>query len=345
MYREEMNHNRDMEHRLTVGRISAARAKLAAKPRRVQARSDVDAETVVLRDMYVAKTRALELRKLEDEADDLTYVLSSGMDMLNYYDSATDVSATEAAHAPDDAGSILSYFTPGGATKAPSAERPRDADECVCAACGATGVVVNVLESIRHCTKCDATEYVIIDNERPPKRDAPKDSSTFSSKRLSHFNEWISQIQGKENTVIPDHVIAAVVGELKKQMIMNVAKVTSKQVRVILKKHKLNSWYEHIPSIIARIKGVPPKMIPPALEERLRCMFKRIQAPFVKHSPIQRKNFLSYAYAIHKMVELLGEDEYLCKFPLLKSREKLQAQDGIWKKICADLDWEFYPSV
>lgn len=32
-------------------------------------------------------------------------------------------------------------------------------------------------------------------------------------------------------------------------------------------------------------------------------------------------------------------------FPLLKSNDKLYAQDQIWKKICRDLQWEFIPSL
>ncbi len=39
------------------------------------------------------------------------------------------------------------------------------------------------------------------------------------------------------------------------------------------------------------------------------------------------------------------KDDYLQFFPLLKSNEKLYAQDQIWKKICKDLRWEFIPSV
>ena len=36
----------------------------------------------------------------------------------------------------------------------------------------------------------------------------------------------------------------------------------------------------------------------------------------------------------------------LCrKFPLLKSPEKLRAQDMIWEKICRELGWEFIPSI
>ena len=45
------------------------------------------------------------------------------------------------------------------------------------------------------------------------------------------------------------------------------------------------------------------------------------------------------------MCELLGEDALLRYFPLLKSSEKLYAQDQIWKKICKELRWEFIASV
>lgn len=46
-----------------------------------------------------------------------------------------------------------------------------------------------------------------------------------------------------------------------------------------------------------------------------------------------------------RFCELLGEDGLLRHFSLLKSNEKLYAQDQIWKKICKDLRWEFIPSV
>ena len=74
-------------------------------------------------------------------------------------------------------------------------------------------------------------------------------------------------------------------------------------------------------------------------------MFKEIQNPFQKHCPKHRKNFLSYSYVIHKFIQLLGIDEYLIYFPLLKSREKLYQQDKIWKEICNDLDWQYINSI
>jgi hypothetical protein len=74
-------------------------------------------------------------------------------------------------------------------------------------------------------------------------------------------------------------------------------------------------------------------------------MFKEIQVPFLKHSPLYRKNFLSYSYVIHKFIQILEKDEYLKFFPLLKSRDKLHQQEQIWKNICIDLGWKFIRSI
>ena len=81
------------------------------------------------------------------------------------------------------------------------------------------------------------------------------------------------------------------------------------------------------------------------LEEKLCSMFKEIQGPFLKHCPKDRKNFLSYSYVLYKLFQILGKHEYLRFFQLLKSREKLSIQDQIFKKICEDLGWPFYPSL
>ena len=56
-------------------------------------------------------------------------------------------------------------------------------------------------------------------------------------------------------------------------------------------------------------------------------MFQQIQIPFSNNCPPNRKNFLSYAYVLHKFCELLEYDYLLHIFPLLKSREKLLQQD------------------
>jgi hypothetical protein len=104
--------------------------------------------------------------------------------------------------------------------------------------------------------------------------------------------------------------------EIKKQKICNMADLNAKKLKEILKKLRMNKYYEHIPHILNKLNGLPIPHFEPELEEKLRSMFKMIQAPFLKHAPAARKNFLSYSYCLHKMMQLLGRDEYLTSFGL-----------------------------
>jgi hypothetical protein len=204
---------------------------------------------------------------------------------------------------------------------------------------------VQLQDGLVFCKFCHTVEYIIVDHEKPSYKDPPKDATYFAYKRINHFNEWLSQVQGKETTEIPDEVYDLILLELKKQKINNMATLTRKKIKEILKKLRINKFYEHCSHIIGRLNGIPSPHFPPELEERLRHMFCMIQVPFLKHSPAWRKNFLSYSFVLHKMCQLLDRDEYLECFSLLKARDKLALQDSTWSKICADLGWAFYPSM
>ena len=214
-----------------------------------------------------------------------------------------------------------------------------------CAHCGSADRTVMIHDGYIYCNKCFTLEYVLVDHEKPSYKDPPKEVTYFAYKRINHFNEWLNQVQGKETTEIPDEVYDKILLEVKKQKITNMADLTNAKVREILKKLKINKYYEHAPHIINRLSGVSMPHIPPELEDRLRHMFCQIQVPFLKHSPPSRKNFLSYSYVLHKFMQLLEKDQYVKYFTLLKSRDKLQAQDQIWSKICAELGWEFVRSI
>ena len=149
----------------------------------------------------------------------------------------------------------------------------------------------------------------------------------------------------KENTEIPDELYGVIEKEIKKNINLNPGEINHKQMKEILKKQKFNKYYEHIPYLINIISGKESPKLNRKEEEILRSLFKEIQIPFMKHCPPERKNFLSYSYVLHKFCELLEYDNLLCYFTLLKSREKLQQQDKIWKKICEELKWEYIPSA
>ena len=191
------------------------------------------------------------------------------------------------------------------------------------------------------CRECGATEFVLGTELGFKEEQEIEKNVVYSYKRENHFNEWVSQFQAKESTSVPDIVISQLRSEFKKQKIKDLSEITHEKVKALLKKLNWAKYYEHVPYIATILNGIQPPTMPQALEDKLRLMFHKIQDPFEKHKPANRKNFLSYSFCLYKMCELLGEDEYLPCFPLLKSKEKLYIQDQIWKKICEELKWQY----
>ena len=200
-------------------------------------------------------------------------------------------------------------------------------------------------DSLSICTRCGYQENIYIDSIKPSYNEPPKEITYFAYKRINHFNEWLAQFQAKESTDIPKQIYKNVLNELKKERFLNFSKLTNEKLRKILKKIRCNKYYEHIPHIINNLTNKTPPILTREIEEKLRAMFREIQAPFIKHCPPNRKNFLSYSYVLHKFIQLLSLDEYLICFPLLKSLEKLYEQDKIWKKICKDTCYQYIKSI
>jgi uncharacterized Zn finger protein (UPF0148 family) len=200
-------------------------------------------------------------------------------------------------------------------------------------------------EGVLVCPKCGSEEFMMVVSDFPSFRDPPKERNNYAYKKINHLNEILNQFQAKESTIIPDEVMHEVIGEIKKRRIQNIAQMSEKEIRDILKKLNKSKYYEHAAHILSRLNGNPPPTITPEIEEKIRTMFQEIQAPFLLYCPDDRTNFLSYSYILFKFFELLELDEYKAYFPLLKSRDRLIAHDQIWKKICEYLRWEFVQSV
>jgi hypothetical protein len=201
-------------------------------------------------------------------------------------------------------------------------------------------------EGIFVCLNCGEVEMIIIDSEKPNYKEAITDAKPgYPYKRINHLNEWLAQFQAKESIEIPDYVYDNIRNELNKIRFYNMKQLNLVLMKKILKKLSLQQYYEHATYIISKLSGIPPPMINRETEEKIRLMFRQIQAPFEKYCPKERTNFLSYSYVLHKFFQLLGLDEFVKYFPLLKSREKLKQQDVIWEKICSDLKWDYISSV
>jgi hypothetical protein len=199
------------------------------------------------------------------------------------------------------------------------------------------------------CVNCGLTnENLLQDDNYPIYTENVEQVIVFNYDRKNHFQECLNQLQAKENTTIPPQIIKDLTVEFKKYNITDPKLFTNSLVQSYLKKLKYNKYYEHIPTIINEFCGLKAPKLTPELEQQLKIMFDEIQVPFEKYSKIVcplRKNFLNYNYTFYKMCQLLGKNEFLNYFPLLKNRERLYEHDLIWKGICTDLKWEFVPSI
>ena len=198
-------------------------------------------------------------------------------------------------------------------------------------------------EGVMMCNSCYRYIPYLIENEKPSYKEPPKEVCFYAYKRINHFKEILAQFQGKETTQIPYDVIENIKLQIKKERI-ELSEISNIKTKEILKKLGYNKYYEHIPFIKDKL-GIKPPIMTSELEETLCNLFIELQSPYSKFCPDDRVNFLNYYYTAYKLCELLGEEHYLSHFPMLKDKEKRVEQDNIWKKICAELNWEFIPTI
>jgi ribosomal protein L37AE/L43A len=267
--------------------------------------------------------------------------------ILSFYqrDEPSTTAATAATAPPESRGSLFErYMEVVDPTYLRRVDEDGEDDE-VCPHCKKRTRQLLTKDGVAHCTSCHTVERILVEVDKPSFKEPPTEVVYYAYKRINHYNECLNQIQAKEYTEIPNDVIDAILVELKKQKITNMAKLTAKKIRDILRKLGIHKYYEHTPFIMYKLNGIPPPRFGEELEEKLRQMFYAVQVPYLRHASHKRKNFLSYNYVFHKFLLILGRAEFLKHFPLLKSREKLHEQEQVFQKICGDLGWPFIKSI
>ena len=216
----------------------------------------------------------------------------------------------------------------------------------ICSYCKTGELIPQDEEGILICNnnKCGQFVPYIIDNSKPSNKEPPNEVSYTAYIRLNHFKEILSQFQAKETTQIPDEVIDAIRARIKKERITDMSQINYEKMREILRKLGLNKYFEHI-QYINSIFGIKPPIMNEELLETLCVLFIEIQKPWALHCPANRTNFFNYTYTLYQLCVLLDQVQYLPYIPMMKDREKQLEQDMIWKNVCMDLDWEFFPTV
>jgi len=216
----------------------------------------------------------------------------------------------------------------------------------ICNSCGQGELIPQDEEGILICNNYNCGKFItyIVDNSKPCNKEPPNEVSYTAYIRLNHFKEILSQFQAKETTQIPEEVIEAIRNRIKKERITDYSVINYDKMREILRKLGFNKYFEHI-QYINSIFGIKPPIMNEELHETLCVLFIEIQQPWAIHCPANRTNFFNYTYTLYQLCVLLGQTQYLPFIPMMKDREKQLEQDMIWKKLCGDLDWEFFPTV
>jgi predicted RNA-binding Zn-ribbon protein involved in translation (DUF1610 family) len=212
-------------------------------------------------------------------------------------------------------------------------------DVDICVECGGTCVDAND-EAAMYCPDCGYTIQYLDSSSNAMAYGDTVEYTAFSYKRINHLNEWLNHFQAKEATPIPDDVLCLVMTYLKEKRIK---KVEFNHVKKALTAVCPRKYYDQAMQIWCKITNKKPIRLDPECEEKIKLMFFRIQAPFEKHRPNGRCNFLSYPYVMYKFCQLLHYEHLLPYFSLLKGKRKLHNQEKIFKLICADLGWIFTP--
>jgi len=216
----------------------------------------------------------------------------------------------------------------------------------VCGSCHKGELIPQDEEGILICNNQHCGRFItyIVDNSKPSNKEPPNEVSYTAYIRLNHFKEILSQFQAKETTQIPKEVIETIRARIKKERIKDMREINYDKMREILRKLGLNKYFEHI-QYINSIFGIKPPIMNEELHETLCVLFIEIQKPWAVHCPPNRTNFFNYTYTLYQLCVLLDQTQYLPYIPMMKDREKQLEQDMIWKMVCNDLDWIFFPTV
>lgn len=348
-HREVLIKEKEVLPELHATRARLCEAKALCTTRRTK-RMFVDIDTAIER--LDAKIKRLETdQHLEDFERQLVpymeaYVKHSGVPKPKVckfvVPGEPKTHATQAETTKTQSDIVAEYLSvvQGGAPR-PTIERSVD----MCPTCIDSEMVLVPAKGILACAKCGRSATFLDATSSSISYEENVEMVTFSYKRGNHFQDIMQHSQGLETFVVPQKIVDDVMLELYKQRVTDVQEITTQKVRAILKTMKERKSYDHVAQIWSRVTGKTCPRLPTEAVELLKLMFNSLAAPFARHCPSNRKNFLSYSFLLSKMLYILGYDDLCNTLSLLKGQDKISKQDEVWKKITADLDWPFYPSV
>ena len=193
------------------------------------------------------------------------------------------------------------------------------------------------------CTRCGHSEpYLDITMASISFADT-REYKMYQYKRLNHFLDYLTQLQGRQATRVPAAIVDAVALDLRDKN-PNPVRTRLTDTKRSLKRMKKIRWYDYAVQIYNRVFGKAPVYYSLRDLRTLKVTFRRVQQHFFELAPSSRKNFFSYSYIAYKLTALIDPSHPILPYiQLLKGGEKIRAQEAIFAKIASRIGWRFQP--
>jgi hypothetical protein len=99
--------------------------------------------------------------------------------------------------------------------------------------------------------------------------------------------------------------------------------------------------HDYLSDMIDRVNCQSAKTIPDYLIVAFHDGISKAEPLFEFHT---LKGYLNYSFAMYKICEIHGEHDFMDRFDLLTSHDKLLMQDDNWHTICDTFNWQYIPT-
>ena len=237
----------------------------------------------------------------------------------------------------------------------------------VCANCNNKNYTVHNKDNFIMCSNCKHISN--IDIETSTRKDMSiTNNTTTQTKKITHFNTWIADLNGQTNTTIPENIIECIYRELVSMSILDksydilcVKAINSETIRYILKKNKYNKYYSYIPFIITQLltknkiletdenkEYLESKKIDSQNNEEIiniddefisRTLFDIVLKLYERNIRIRDNNtrLSSSTFFIKKIMQLIGKESLANNIGNIKNTIRRSEYETIWRQLLDDM--------
>lgn len=192
------------------------------------------------------------------------------------------------------------------------------------------------------CAMCGTVSEIVGDAPTFKDSDRINTLAKYTYTKRGHFVDALNRFQGKQTSKIESRVLETLRKEISFHA-LTPQTISKDHIYMFLSENKLSGYYDDINLLYGILTGKQANDLS-KYETELMSLFDKQEEIYEKIKPPERANSLIVNYKLFKLLQLVG---YPCKkddFYILKTRQKLEEHDEIWKKICKSLGWKFIDS-